>query len=740
MYKSYYPKRKNKYFINIIIIAFVIFIILFSFIFINFNTINIIDGEIDTYLDEAARNNSISIRKKIDGDLNILKGIAAVIGNSESMDVDSWINILKNQNVFINYNRVGIILPDGKSYSNVGYGVDVSDREYFQRAMNGETYISDIIIDKTKNLPTVAYVTPILNNSTIVGVLGVWIYLEDYEKALDMSSVDSKGYLYIVDDNLNVIVHSKDQGNSENPDLIFKSIIEKNSIRMKNNMKSGEYDKISFNADNKKMRMTYLPLNINNWYLIAVIPNDVTISNTIFIKHMTIIFGGIIAIIFLFMLIYILVEQNRYKKSLQQMAYVDELTGYSNKNNFTLNAEYLIKRESNQYAFLTLNIEKFRLVNEIMGYENGSRLIKHIADTINMNILSKEFFGRISADNFYILAIYKGKTELEKRLNKLIDEISNTKDSLDFYFNINVNIGIYVISNTDMPIDAISGRAGMALSTIRGSNKSGYCFYNEEIRNRVVEERQIESEMDDALKNGNFQVYLQPKYDLETEKIAGAEALIRWKHPGKGMIMPDRFIPIFERNGFIAKIDLFVIEEICRLNQKWIKQGKKPLLISVNQSRINLHDPAYMDNLINIINKHEIHPSFVELEITESLFYDKAYELVEIIKNLRDIGFKISIDDFGTGYSSLNMLKEIYVDVIKLDREFIKETADDRGKTIVENIVTMIENIGIHTIAEGIETRQQVDFLKMTGCKQAQGYYFARPMPITEFETLIEEN
>ncbi|MGH4049846.1 MAG: putative bifunctional diguanylate cyclase/phosphodiesterase [Clostridium sp.] len=434
-------------------------------------------------------------------------------------------------------------------------------------------------------------------------------------------------------------------------------------------------------------------------------------------------------------------QEINLKKKNNKLIYIDELTSGANKKSFNLNAEKLIRNNQKQYVFIALDIDNFKLINDILGYEKGDSLLKHMANIIFSYINQYETFGRITADKFLLLLEYVDKNKLECRLKIINEEISNFEFDTDSNFNIVVCSGIFVIKDTNMAIDTMNDRASLAANIIKGGFTSAYFFYNDAIRNKIIIENTIENEMYKALQNRDFKVFLQPKYDLNTEKISGAEALIRWQHPQKGMIMPNDFIPIFEKNGFVTKIDMYVFEEICKLQKEWSQEGHKPLIVSINQSRLHLNNPTYIDTLKSIFYEYDIQPGVIELEITESAFQSNMDIIFDITRRLHKIGFRLSIDDFGSGYSSLNVLKDIFIDVVKLDREFLKETSNSaRGKMIIKSIIAMAKDLEIETVAEGVETKEQVEFLRGIGCDLAQGYYYAKPMSILDFKTLLKKD
>jgi EAL domain-containing protein (putative c-di-GMP-specific phosphodiesterase class I) len=255
------------------------------------------------------------------------------------------------------------------------------------------------------------------------------------------------------------------------------------------------------------------------------------------------------------------------------------------------------------------------------------------------------------------------------------------------------------------------------------------------MKEEQVWERRIEDDMEKALENHEFQVYLQPKYSTKAEKLSAAEALVRWTHPVLGFISPGKFIPIFERNGFILQLDDYMLTEVSRLQSQWISQGKSLVPISVNVSRAHFAEENLAEHICSIVDKYKVPHEFIELELTESAFFDDKAVLLTTVRKLKSFGFKVSMDDFGAGYSSLNSLKELPLDIIKLDAEFFRSVDDvSRSNLIVGETIALAKKLGMEIVAEGIETREQVDFLAEQNCDLIQGFYFSKPLPVSEFE------
>ena len=341
-----------------------------------------------------------------------------------------------------------------------------------------------------------------------------------------------------------------------------------------------------------------------------------------------------------------------------------------------------------------------------------------------------DVYGRMHKDVFVISLCYEQVDDVITFIHQLQLDIAKNK----FTYKVDVHFGVCLVEDTTVPVMKMVDWASLALGTVKGSYLKKYAFYDENLRIQIIIEKAMENDMQESLEKGEFMMYLQPKMDLNLNVITGAEALIRWKHEKHGMLQPDLFIPLFEKNGFVVELDKFIWEEACKLLHKWKVAGETLIPISVNVSRMNIFRPEFYDFIIDLVNKYDIPREYLELELTESVFLDDPNALFEIMERFREAGFKVSMDDFGSGYSSLAMLKDVPLDVLKIDRGFLIETVNsDKGKTIVSFIVLMASALQLNVIAEGVETQEQVDFLIESGCCFAQGYYFSKPVCIEDF-------
>lgn len=426
-------------------------------------------------------------------------------------------------------------------------------------------------------------------------------------------------------------------------------------------------------------------------------------------------------------------------KELNNVMNYDPLTEIYSKNKFFSASKALLKANPDkQFAFLRLDIDRFKLINSFFGTAYGDRLLKHVAKRIRDFAKTTECctFGRIDADVFGIFTPYQGKEETVKQIEQAVENMKKLSAS----YNIMIVYGVYVVTDRSLPISFMCDRAALAAKTVKGHYMKSYAFYDDKMRLSIENEQNIINEMSDALENNEFVPYYQPKYDVKTNKPVGAEALARWIHPTKGFISPGVFIPIFEKNGFISKLDFYIWECVCKQLKEWKDSGVPLFPVSVNVSRVNLYNPNLSKIIIELTKKYDVEPKYFNIEITESVYTDDNVMIDDITSQLRNNGFTILMDDFGSGYSSLNVLKDVQVDMLKMDMMFMfKAKYDGRAETIISSVIRMAKWLNIPVIAEGVDKAEQVEFLKSVGCDYIQGFYFSKPLPVAEYEKLISD-
>lgn len=428
-----------------------------------------------------------------------------------------------------------------------------------------------------------------------------------------------------------------------------------------------------------------------------------------------------------------------YLNKLKRDAEYDALTGTYNKIAFfKYSRELMSDYPEETFAILRLDINRFKVINELFGHGTGDCLIKYMAEMIQKILYEYDqyLFSRMEADVFCICIKYK-----QKKFEVILEKLEHIADGYELNFDIVPSIGIYIVEEKDILVDVMCDRAKLAQDTVKGNYLKRHAFFDETLHKNMIKEQEIVNMMNSALEKGEFQVYLQPKFNLNSNLICGAEALVRWFHPQKGIIFPNEFIPVFERNGFIMKLDEYVWEKVCQFLRKELDEERNICPISVNISRVDLYNPRLCDVITGLVEKYNIPVKYFQLEITESAYTDNKNLLHDIMKRLQDYGFVMMMDDFGSGYSSLNMLKEIPVDVLKVDLKFLSgEDKNGKGGNILSSVIRMAKWLNLQVITEGIETKEQADFLRSIGCTDGQGYYFAKSMPMEEYEILMENN
>lgn len=416
----------------------------------------------------------------------------------------------------------------------------------------------------------------------------------------------------------------------------------------------------------------------------------------------------------------------------------DVLTGLLQHNSFCDAVETVIHNDekgilAGEYAMVCFDVLRFKAVNDIFGNEVGDRLLKYIAATLERTLKPEDYSCRSHADRFIFFTKTSGK-----ELGILVDTLVNRITEYELPFEIMCNMGIYVTGDTILPAGIMIDRARLAQSTIKGSYTVKVSYYQESLRAAMLTEQDILGIAGTALEERQFVLYYQPQYNHADGTIIGAEALVRWKHPERGLISPGIFIPIFEKNGYITKLDFYVFEQACEFLNRCREQGLPMIPVSTNFCRHDIFQADFVEKLEEIRKRYDIPANFLRVEITESAIMGNSEQVNEMITRLHKNGYIVEMDDFGSGYSSLNVLKDIEMDIIKLDMLFLsEETNNSRGGTILSAVVRMAKWLGVPVIAEGVETLKQADFLRSIGCNYIQGYLYSRPLPEEQYVELL---
>ena len=409
----------------------------------------------------------------------------------------------------------------------------------------------------------------------------------------------------------------------------------------------------------------------------------------------------------------------------------DRLTGIYNREYFYEVVEQTLRGAAPYaYCMVCSDIKNFKMVNDVFGINVGDEVLVAIADTLKRLAKPGSVYGRLDGDRF-ALCMPRERFDGDMFTSELkrIGETSGTA-----LYRVHIHIGVYDIANPDIAVSLMCDRALMAIKTIKSSLADMIAYYDDGLRAASIGEQKVTSEFSEALQRGEFCFYLQPQVSVEG-KMLGGEALVRWIHPERGMISPAEFVEILERTGLICRLDMYIWELACQKLCEWRDRGLSQFYISVNISTKDFYFTDIYKTFTNLADKYNINPRSLHLEITESAIINDLKKQLVLIQRLQEFGFVVEMDDFGSGYSSLNMLKDIPVNTLKIDMEFLRDTVHrDRSRKILKMIISLSKQLGMKVITEGVETAEQVDFLTEFGCDIFQGYYFAKPMPVDEFE------
>lgn len=417
---------------------------------------------------------------------------------------------------------------------------------------------------------------------------------------------------------------------------------------------------------------------------------------------------------------------------------LNPLTGLYYSHNFFKKAdEYLGQAKPKDYCLVAIDIEHFRLFNKLYGRDSGDELLIYIAECVRkIQDAYHSVAGYLGGDNFGVL-MPANMDQIRELKYEIIRGVKKWNNSVGFL----PAIGVCVIDDPSVEAVLLYDRATLAVSNVLGNYTKRICWYQASMEERMEEELKLLSEIQLALEKEEFTFFAQPQCDISTGKIVGAESLVRWNHSEKGLISPGVFIPVLEKNGFIADLDRYVWKKVCQWLRSWIDRGYHPVPVSINVSRLDIFSMDVPEYLLELLRTYELPARLLKVEITESAYAESNDKIIKAVKNLQDAGFLVMMDDFGSGYSSLNILKDMEIDYLKIDMKFLQQDLEFNGKgeKVLTSIVRMAKWLHLPSIVEGVETAEQVDFLKCIGCEYAQGFYFAKPMPVDDYEKYIEK-
>lgn len=728
----------------------IILLIAFALLLYNHTLKKNLSTAAETTLGEILEQQKLNFDSELRAEMLTIQGLAvsmAYLPNEPTIILD----VMEKTLTQTKFENIFVVNVSGKGIADNGRNVDISNFSYFQNALQGKTVIGNPLQAAANGQKAIPISSPIYQGENLVGVLICTYRLEQFD-SLFLSSFGGKGYTVIVTKEGSIIACTKNDYvliKAENLFHFFKQTefqAYDDLETIKNKMKSGRYGKISYSIGDHFRHAQYKPLAFNDWYIFSVVPEEVVMADTAVIAKNAIYLTAAIIIGFSLFFLYFLWIQKKANKEkqihtaeLERTAYYDELTGQPNLVKFKLDLKkLLIDHPTLKFLIGKFDIVNFKMINEIFGFSTGDEIVRQVAKII-LEIEEKHFITicsltRITADEFILFELSGSSEDAELRRTMFERTFFERISPLIGTHKIEFRYGRYFVEPGETDVNSIIEKVNLAHRIAKTQKTTPIYDYDDSLRQKLLREATMESHMEGALEHLEFQIYLQPKYHLKTETVAGSEALVRWKTGDGKLIPPNEFIPLFEKNGFVVKLDFYMLEQVCKLMRKWMDASFPVLPVSVNFSRLHLNSSDFVEHLSSIANHYGIPKNLIEIELTESTIFNNEDVLVDLLNRLHEVGFTLSMDDFGTGYSSLGLLKNLPVDVLKIDKGFFDQNRyESRAKTVIQSVIQMAKKLGIHTVAEGVETKEHIDLLREIGCDMVQGYYYSKPMPAEEF-------
>ena len=695
-------------------------------------------------LEDVANQNAVALYNKIHSNHLLLEGLSE---NMHGVTTETVEETLQSFTVFIDdyeLKRFTFCFPDGTCYSTDGGVADLSFREFFKRGMEGKGTISGVLSDALEESHGLvnAMTIPIFDdNGNVEGVLGLTYNTQTFNDALQIDCFDGQGYSCAIneDGQIMVAMGSNILQLSKN---IFSDVlgIDKRNQETISRLQKQMSENVSGGGQLFRSEGTYYyctPVELMDgditWYMLTIIPADVfenradTIQTSLYLM---------IAMVALFIIIgaaLLIILSREQQMMLLRFAYEDHITKGDNYAKFCINME---KRKKRLGYLVAMDITNFSNINIAAGKNAGDALICDIWQMLVSGLQEDEFAAHVRDDIYIMFLLASDDDSLLERLKHISDRINRRAKQIQVK-GIHARYGIYHMNESDELQDAY-GKARMAREHAKIHKEQRYAFYDEIDHERIQQDEQLEERFEESLKAGDFEVWYQPKYSAASGEIVGSEALVRWRDKDGSMISPGRFIPLFEQNGMIAKLDEYMFRAVTRQQAKWKDEGRKIYPVSINLSRASLYYADIFERYQSILKESGIEPEYIQLEVTESAMEGKK-DIRVLLEQFRNMGIQILMDDFGTGYSSLATLNMRCFDTIKLDKSLIDHIGDKNGEILLCYIIDMGHQLELHITAEGVENPKQLEFLKQNKCDDIQGFLFARPMPFDQFEKLLAE-
>ena len=731
---------------KIALISFIIFILFFFSVFFCTNRIsNELERQLETNLIDVANQNALAISNQLNDNYMLLDSLFAEIKEIPG-DMSENVMLLKGFVKANNLKRVGFCDTDGTTYTTDNVVANLSYREFFQRGMQGKSTITGVLTDALRpdaDEKVIIFSSPMYDDTTneLLGVFGLIYDAEVINASLQVECFEGQGCSFATNEagdisiamsydsiqlsqNLYTDILSRNPGNTE--------VI--NTIRR--NISSNTPNLGKLFIDSVEYYYYRTPILIADgeivWNVFTLVPTGYLLQrlkpvrNTMYLMIFLSIFLVVAA-----MISYLIIFSSQ-RRLVQRLAYRDSVTGGANYAYFK---RQLLTKSRNRCGYIvSMDIQHFSNITITAGSGAADDMIKKTLELIKQSIKDNEYAAHVRDDYFVMLLNMSSDADVSRRLEQLSDEVHDLAIAYDAP-GVRACFGIYPMENITA-LDDSYNKAKIGCAFAKERHDKCYAFYSELDHEELLKNQQLEERFDFAISNHNFEIWYQPKYSASTKEIVGSEALVRWRETDGKLIPPGRFIPLFERDGYISRLDEYVFREVCHNQKYWLDKGFKVCPVSVNISRATIYGANVVDKYLGILDSFELPHEYIQLEVLESAISGNA-DIAKILERFRLSGVHILMDDFGTGYSSLATLNMHCFDTLKLDKSLIDCIGEKDGETLLHYVIKMGRHLGLHITAEGVEYESQLSYLQEQNCDDIQGYLFSKPLHVMDYERLI---
>lgn len=708
-----------------------------------------LNGSTKGYLNDVTTQMAGDIQSTIHDKMTDLELLADSIARFDSLqDTERLEEFLKRKADILEFDPLVVFDRDGNTISSASeLSFDESELQSIFQMDSVQSSFQGEVCASYLGGKTIIYSVPVYQDSQLYSVLVGGRSKENMQRMIASKSFNGNALSCIVGSDGQVVISPTDLNPFMQLDDLFETDedVAAEIREMQENMHAGQDGIIKFTAvTHEELFLAYNALGINDWILLTIIPADLISGGAERYIYQSFIIVAVTIALFSMFLLAVFRFYRDYRKKLEQTAFTDPVTGGMNNAAFQMKFRELSHNmKPFTYTVVLLDVKGFKMINERFGSDTGNDILRYFHQVLKRHMRAElqEFTARSEADHFFLCIKEHAPEAVKARICEIIEDINSFRDIDLPCYQFSFKQGACLVEDPAMEITLLQDRARTAYQHQSHVLQQECSFYDNSFMDKLRKELELNELFEHSIQNHDFQIYLQPKVGLQADRLKGAEALVRWNHPERGIISPADFIPLFERSDKICTLDIYVFQEVCALLSSWIKEGKKPVPISVNLSRQHFWNGDFLNRFAEIADGYKIPHGLIEFELTESIFFDsqRIKTVQESISQMHRMGFLCSFDDFGSGFSSLGLLKEFDVDTLKLDRSFFLNISDNRGLEIIGCLIELAGKLKVQTVAEGIETPEQLEYLRSVHCDIVQGYIFSRPLPVPEFEVWMEQ-